>query len=131
MPNEIRTLISVASATFVGGSVDSAIPTEHFAFPPYRLEPANPKEPDGLQCVMNANGFNSLSFLDKPGAKFAPNHVAQAIVERWNGVAEPKQSTWVGLTADEREQHRNDWHSNIHDKEFRAIEDKLEEKNSG
>jgi len=38
---------------------------------------------------------------------------------------------WVGLTDEEREQHRNDWRSNIHDKEFRAIEDKLREKNGG
>jgi hypothetical protein len=36
---------------------------------------------------------------------------------------------WVGLSAEEREQHRDDWHSNIHDKEFRAIEAKLKEKN--
>ena len=39
------------------------------------------------------------------------------------------QRTWVGLTDEEREQHRNDWHSNIHDKEFRAIEAKLKERN--
>jgi hypothetical protein len=38
---------------------------------------------------------------------------------------------WVGLTEDEREQHRDDWRSNIHDKEFRAIEAKLKEKNNG
>jgi hypothetical protein len=43
----------------------------------------------------------------------------------------PAQRTWVGLTDEEREQHRNDWHSNIHDKEFRAIEAKLKEKNNG
>ena len=36
---------------------------------------------------------------------------------------------WIGLTEDEREQHRDDWRSNIHDKEFRAIEAKLKEKN--
>ena len=42
----------------------------------------------------------------------------------------PAQRTWVGLTDEEREQHRNDWHSNIHDKEFRAIEAKLKEKNT-
>lgn len=41
------------------------------------------------------------------------------------------QRTWVGLTDEEREQHRNDWHSNIHDKEFRSIEAKLKEKNNG
>jgi hypothetical protein len=40
------------------------------------------------------------------------------------------QRTWVGLTDEEREQHRNDWRSNIHDKEFRAIEAKLRSKNT-
>ena len=43
-------------------------------------------------------------------------------------VRKPKRE-WVGLTDEEREQHRNDWHSNIHDKEFYAIEAKLKEKN--
>ena len=41
----------------------------------------------------------------------------------------PPKREWVGLTEEEREQHRNDWHSNIHDKEFYAIEAKLKEKN--
>jgi len=41
----------------------------------------------------------------------------------------PPKREWVGLTDEEREQHRNDWHSNIHDKEFYAIEAKLKEKN--
>jgi hypothetical protein len=40
------------------------------------------------------------------------------------------QRQWVGLTQEEREQHRDDWRSNIHDKEFRAIEAKLKEKNT-
>ena len=39
------------------------------------------------------------------------------------------QRTWVGLTDDEREKHRDDWHSNIHDKEFKAIEAKLKQNN--
>ena len=42
----------------------------------------------------------------------------------------PAQRTWVGLSEEDREQHRDDWHSNIHDKEFRAIEAKLKEKNT-
>jgi hypothetical protein len=41
------------------------------------------------------------------------------------------QRTWQGLTDEEREKHRDDWHSNIHDKEFKAIEAKLKEKNNG
>ena len=39
------------------------------------------------------------------------------------------QRTWQGLTDEEREKHRDDWHSNIHDKEFKAIEAKLKQKN--
>ena len=42
----------------------------------------------------------------------------------------PPQRTWQGLTDEEREKHRDDWHSNIHDKEFKAIEAKLKEKNN-
>ena len=45
-------------------------------------------------------------------------------------MAADKRREWVGLTDEEREQHRNDWHSNIHDKEFKAIEAKLKEKNT-
>ena len=44
---------------------------------------------------------------------------------------EIQKREWVGLTDEEHEQHRNDWYSNIHDKEFRAIEAKLKEKNHG
>jgi hypothetical protein len=40
-----------------------------------------------------------------------------------------QRKPWVGLTDEEREQHRDDWRSNIHDKEFQAIEAKLREKN--
>ena len=40
------------------------------------------------------------------------------------------QREWVELTDEQREKHRNDWHSNIHDKEFKAIEAKLKEKNT-
>ena len=40
-----------------------------------------------------------------------------------------KKRTWVGLTDEQREKHRDDWHSNIHDKEFKAIEAKLKQNN--
>jgi hypothetical protein len=73
-------------ATFASNSVASAVPCKHFALLPYRMEPMNDKFPDGLQCVMNANGFNCLSFTDCPGAKFAPKEIAQEIVSKWNGV---------------------------------------------
>jgi hypothetical protein len=82
--NETQSLIELAYTTFVGVSIDSARPTKHFALPPYRLEPMNPKYPEGLQCVMNAQGFNCLSFDDCPGAKFAPRPIAQLIVDKWN-----------------------------------------------
>jgi hypothetical protein len=85
-PKEVPTLVALAYATFVSNSVASAVPCKHFAVPPYRLEPMNDKVPDGLQCVMNANGFNCLSFTDCPGAKFAPKEIAQEIVNKWNGV---------------------------------------------
>jgi hypothetical protein len=82
--NQIEALIALAQTAFVGFSIDSARPTKHFALPPYQLEPMHPDYPEGLQCVMNANGFNCLSFEDKPGAKFAPKHIAQAIMDKWN-----------------------------------------------
>jgi len=41
----------------------------------------------------------------------------------------PQQRTWVGLTDDEREQHRDEWRSNIHDQEIFAISAKLKAKN--
>jgi len=48
------------------------------------LEPAHPKHPEGLQCIMNANGFNCLTFEDSPGAVLAPKAIAQAIIDKWN-----------------------------------------------
>jgi hypothetical protein len=40
------------------------------------------------------------------------------------------QRQWVDLTDEERDQHRDDWRSNIHDKEFQAIENLLRSKNT-
>ena len=40
-------------------------------------------------------------------------------------------AAWVGLTEEDREQHRDDYRSNIHDDEFASIEAKLREKNGG
>ena len=42
----------------------------------------------------------------------------------------PPQRTWVGLSEEDREQHRDSWRSNIHDQEIKAIEAKLKEKNT-
>jgi hypothetical protein len=33
---------------------------------------------------MNAQGFNCLTFDDRPGAVFAPKPIAQLIVYKWN-----------------------------------------------
>jgi hypothetical protein len=55
-------------------------------------------------------------------------HKARELAEHFYSLA---QRQWVGLTDEEREQHRDDWRSNIHDKEFRAIEAKLRSKNNG
>jgi hypothetical protein len=81
---DIEALITLAHTTFIGVNIDSAKPNKHFALPPYRLEPMNPKYPEGLQCVMNAQGFNCLTFDDRPGAVFAPKPIAQLIVYKWN-----------------------------------------------
>ena len=81
---ELQNLISLVQSTFVGVSIDSAKPSKHFAFPPYRLEPMHPNHPEGLQCIMNANGSNCLTFEDSPGAVFAPKPIARAIVDKWN-----------------------------------------------
>jgi hypothetical protein len=66
-----------------------------------------------------------------------PNITARECIELANWLAAnttslpAAQRQWVGLTDEEREQHRDDWRSNIHDKEFRAIEAKLRSKNNG
>jgi hypothetical protein len=57
------------------------------------------------------------------------NRLLRARNERLEKEAEQRKP-WVGLTDEEREQHRDEWRSNIHDKEFRAIEAKLREKNT-
>ncbi len=56
-----------------------AITTPGFARPPYRVETV----PLGAY-VANKDGFNCLSFLSAPGAKFASPEEATAICERLN-----------------------------------------------
>ncbi len=53
--------------------------THGFARPPYRVETV----PLGAY-VANKDGFNCLSFLSAPGAKFTSPEEATAICERWN-----------------------------------------------
>ena len=50
--------------------------------PPYHVETF----PIG-SCVCDEQGFNCLSFDDKPGAKFTTLEVATEICERWNTVS--------------------------------------------
>ena len=80
----IHALITTAMATFICADIEDAQPTKHFALPPYKAEPLNEKQPDGLHCVMNGNGFNCLSFESMPGAKFTSKEAAYAIAEKWN-----------------------------------------------
>ncbi len=57
----------------------AAITTPGFARPPYRVETV----PLGAY-VANKEGFNCLSFLSAPGAKFTSPEEATAICERLN-----------------------------------------------
>lgn len=66
-------------------SIETAVPTPHFAIPPYRVESLPGKHCDTWHYVANANGFNCLSFTDKPGAKFTLSlDDANEICRRWN-----------------------------------------------
>ena len=81
------------------------------------------------------DGFEPIQFY---GGKEKPETAAGELKPRFtlrpvcfaDTTPPAAQRQWVGLTDEEREQHRDDWRSNIHDKEFRAIEAKLKEKNT-
>ena len=62
--------------------ISDAIPSRHFAIPPYRAECANAA--DDWWMVLNANGLNVLSFASAPGAKFTTEWHAKAIADGWN-----------------------------------------------
>ena len=70
--------------TFYHNNIDTAKPSEHFAFSPYHVESFPGSSDDGWHCVCNKNGFNCLSFTDRPGAKFTSLDNAKAICELWN-----------------------------------------------
>ncbi|MCA3694262.1 hypothetical protein [Aquidulcibacter sp.] len=61
-------------------SPEDAKPNPHFARPPYRAEEFTP----GWAGVMNANGFNCLTFPHKPGAVITSIENARLIADRWN-----------------------------------------------
>lgn len=64
----------------IDAMVDDALPSEHFAFGPYRAEHFAYDN----SGVMNKNGFNCLSFKSKPGAVFTTIEIAEKIAEKWN-----------------------------------------------
>ena len=55
-------------------------PAKYFAFPPYRAEQVGPT----WWGVMNKNGFNCLTFPEKPGAVVTSEAHAEAIADEWN-----------------------------------------------
>ena len=59
-----------------------ALPAKYFAFPPYRAEDLGGKM--GWWGVMNKNGFNCLTFPDKPGAVVTSEEHAKQIATEWN-----------------------------------------------
>lgn len=58
----------------------TAVPAKHFASPPYKAEMVGPS----WAGVMNAQGFNCLTFTDKPGATVTDFATAQKIADEWN-----------------------------------------------
>ena len=60
----------------------TAAPTPGFEMPPYHVETF----PIG-SCICNVQGFNCLSFTEKPGAKFTALEHATAICEKWNAAS--------------------------------------------
>lgn len=71
--------------------------------------------------------LKDLRYYQQYGAKVI---LETAIFDLEQAIKEPPASKpWIGMTEEDREQHRNDWYSNIYDKEFDAIEAKLREKN--
>ena len=59
-----------------------AAPANDFARPPYRAELFS--KDSGWSGVMNATGFNCLTFKSKPGAVITDFETAQMIAEHWN-----------------------------------------------
>jgi hypothetical protein len=64
----------------MSGTRMKALPAKHFAVGPYRAEQVGPK----WWGVMNKNGFNCLTFPDKPGAVVTDEAHAHQIANEWN-----------------------------------------------
>lgn len=61
---------------------ERAVPAKHFAFPPYSAHPSGGK--NDLWYVANVQGFNCLTFPNKPGAVFTSEKRAKEIADEWN-----------------------------------------------
>ena len=59
----------------------TAQPARYFAFGPYKAEAIGP---NGWWGVKNRNGFNCLTFTDRPGHVFALEAEAKSLAEEWN-----------------------------------------------
>lgn len=62
----------------------NALPAKHFALGPYSAEQVG----SNWWGVMNRNGFNCLTFPDKPGAVVASEEHAKQIADEWNETKE-------------------------------------------
>jgi hypothetical protein len=64
----------------------NGLPAKYFAFSPYRAE--NLGGPYGWWGVINRNGFNCLTFPDKPGAVVTSETNAKRLAAEWNETKE-------------------------------------------
>lgn len=69
----------------MSGSSLRAVPAKYFAVGPYRAEQVGPN----WWGVMNVNGFNCLTFPDKPGAVVTGEGHAKQIADEWNNHTGP------------------------------------------
>lgn len=63
-------------------AISDAVPSAHFAIPPYRAELFSEKT--GWAGVMNAHNVNCLTFKNNPGAVVASLKDCMAIADIWN-----------------------------------------------
>lgn len=64
----------------------NGLPAKHFAFGPYRAESLGGSH--DWWGVMNRNGFNCLTFPDKPGAVVTSEANAKKLAVEWNETKE-------------------------------------------
>jgi len=95
--------------------------SERMDKPVQPVQPVQPQEPVAFYNPQKG-GF----YWAKPTTIHAPLAVEFVPLALYTS---PPQRQWVGLTDEEREQHRDDWRSNIHDREIMAIEATLKKKN--